>query len=59
MKWEKLLSHGCPLPPTLRDFQADFIDLVISGNSVVLKVPTGAGKTLPMVLVNSFTEGQY
>ena len=56
-KWAELVLREESLPSHLHDFQVDLMELVIAGQNVVLKVPTGAGKTLPMVFINTFTEG--
>ena len=56
--YASLVSSGVPVPPTLREFQVDAMALVMAGQSVVLKVPTGAGKTYPVILINSFTDGK-
>ena len=56
-KWSQIVSTGALVPPELRDFQVDLMALVIDGESVVVKVPTGAGKTLPLIFINAFTNG--
>ena len=57
--WSDKITSEFEVPPTLHPWQADAIDLLLRGNTVALCVPTGSGKTLPLLASSLFFTGNY
>ena len=58
-RWGDIVNTGAPVPNSLRDFQVDLMAMVINGENCVVKAPTGAGKSLPLIFLNSFLDGLF